>query len=89
MPYEIDAEALKYWLIRALASAQGASANLSAFLPKNGRAGIIEASTAQRLVKVISAFAMEDGDEADETQTLAASRLLKACRTPPLTISEK
>ena len=85
VPYEIDADAFKYWLRRALST----DANLSAFLPKKGRTGIIDPATAQRLVKVIGAFAMEDGEEAGETQTLAASKLFQACRHPPLTISEK
>ena len=89
VPCEIDADSLKYWLQRALTSPDGASVNLTAFLPKNGSRGIIEAATAQRLVKVLTAFAMEDGDEADEAQTLAAAKLFQACRNPPLTVSEK
>ena len=89
VPYEIDADALKYWLSRALAATPGAGGNLSAFLPKNGRKGIIEAATAQCLVKAITAFAMEDSDEADDATTLTASKLFQACRHPPLTISEK
>lgn len=88
IPCEIDADSLKYWLNRALGTAPDARANLAAFLPKNGRIGIIEAATAMRLVKVIGAFAMED-DEADEKLTLAASKLFQACRNPPLTVSEK
>ena len=87
--FQIDADSLRYWLNRALNSAPGADANLNGMLPKNGRAGIIEAGTAQRLVKAITAFVMEDSDEADEAQTLAASKLFQACRHPPLTISEK
>ena len=88
VPFEIDADSLKYWLQRALSPKPGAGANLTPFLPKNGRPGIIEATTAQRLAKVITAFAMED-DEADEAQMLAAAKLFQACRTPPLTVSEK
>ena len=88
IPCEIDADSLKYWLNRALTPAPSGPANLAAFLPKNGRAGIIEPATATRLLKVISAFAMED-DEADENLTLAASKLFQACRNPPLTVSEK
>ena len=88
VPCEIDANCLKYWLNRALSSAPNDRVNLTAFLPKNGRAGIIEPATAMRLVKVIGAFAMED-DEADEKVTLAASKLFQACRNPPLTVSEK
>ncbi len=89
VPYEIDAGALRYWLDRALNRTPGPGINLSLFLPRNGRIGIIDAATAQRLVKVITAFAMEDTDEADETKTLVASKLFQACRRPPLTISEK
>ena len=89
VPYEIDADILKYWLNRALTPTPHSGANLSAFLPKNGRVGMIEAATAQRLVKVITEFAMKDDDEADENQTLAASKLFQACRHPPLTVSEK
>ena len=89
VPYEIDAEALKYWLNRALSPKPGVSVNLTDFLPRNGSKGIIEAATAQRLLKVITAFAMEDDDEANEAQTLAASKLYQACRNPPLTVSEK
>ncbi len=89
VPYEIDADSLRYWLNRALNSTPVAAANLHGMLPKNGRAGTIEAATAQRVVKAITAFAMEDSDEASETQTLAASKLFQACRHPPLTISEK
>lgn len=89
VPYEIDAEALKYWLNRALSPKPGASVNLAAFLPKNGGKGIIEAATAQRLLQAITAFAMSDDDEADDAQTLAASKLHQACRHPPLTVSEK
>ena len=89
VPYEIDADSLKYWLNRALHGTPQPGANLTPFLPKNGRQGIIEAATAQRLVNAINAFAMADDDEADEAQTLAASKLFQACRTPPLTVSEK
>ena len=89
VPYEIDADALKYWLNRALSPKPGAIANLAAFLPKNGSKGIIEAATAQRLLQAITAFAMEEGDDADEAQTLAAAKLHQACRHPPLTVSEK
>ena len=89
VPYEIDADALRYWLDRALNRTPGAGISPSAFLPKNGRAGVIESATAQRLVKAITAFAMEETDDADETRTLAASKLFQACRFPPLTISEK
>ena len=89
VPCEIDADILKYWLNRALTPTLHSGAKLSAFFPKNGRPGIIGAATAQRLVKVITEFAMKDDDEADELQTLAASKLFRACRTPPLTVSEK
>ena len=89
VPYEIDASSLKYWLDRALSAPPGARANLAPFLPKNGRTGMIEAATAQRLVKALTAFAMADDDDADEAQTLAASKLFQACRNPPLTVSEK
>ena len=89
VPYEIDAAALKYWLDRALSPKPGASANLAPFLPRNGSRGIIEAATAQRLVKTITEFAMQDEEEADEIQMLAASKLFQACRHPPLTVAEK
>lgn len=89
VPFEIDADSLKYWLRRALSPKPGAGANLTPFLPKNGRSGIIEAATAQRLAKVITDFAMEDDDEPDEAQMLAASKLFQACRNPPLAVSEK
>lgn len=89
VPFEIDADSLQYWLRRALSPKPGAGANLTPFLPKNGRSGIIEAATAQRLAKVITDFAMEDDDEADEAQMLAASKLFQACRNPPLAVSEK
>lgn len=89
VPFEIDADSLKYWLRRALSPKPGAGANLTPFLPKNGRSGIIETATAQRLAKVITDFAMEDDDEADEAQMLAASKLFQACRNPPLAVSEK
>ena len=89
VPCEIDADSLKYWLHRALSPPSGARANLTPFLPKNGRTGTIEAATARHLVKVLTAFAMADDDEASEAQTLAASKLFQACRNPPLTVSEK
>ena len=89
VPYEIDADALRYWLDRALNCAPGSAVSLSPFLPKNGRAGVIETAAAQRLVNAITAFAMEETDDADEARTLAASKIFQACRHPPLTISEK
>ena len=89
VPHEVDADSLKYWLKRALSHAPGAGASVAAFLPKNGRAGVIEARTAQQLMKVITAFAMDDDDEGDDARMLAASILFQACRTPPLTVSEK
>ena len=89
VPCEIDADSLKYWLDRALSTPPGPRANLTPFLPKNGRTGIIEAATAQRLMRVLTAFAMADDDPAGEAQTLAASKLFQACRNPPLTVSEK
>ena len=89
VPYEVDADALKYWLSRAVFPMSNTGANVSAFLPKNGRQGIVDAATAQRLVKVITEFAMEDSDEEDDARTLAASKLFQACRNPPLTVSEK
>ena len=89
VPYEIDADSLKYWLTRALAPIPNSCAILTAFLPKNGRTGLIDAATAQRLVKAITAFAMEDSDEEDDPRALAAAKLFQACRNPPLTVSEK
>ena len=89
VPFEVDADALKYWLDRALLKGSKAGANVSAILPKNGRQGIIDVAVAQQLVKVITEFAMEDSEEEDDDRTLAASKLFQACRNPPLTVSEK
>ena len=89
VPYEIDADSLKYWLTRALAPIPNSCAVLTAFFPKNGRTGLIDAVTAQRLVKAITVFAMEDTEDDDDAYSLAASKLFQACRNPPLTVSEK
>ncbi len=89
VPCEVDADALRYWLDRALKFAPQTGTSLSPFLPKNGRAGIIDTATAQRLVKVISAFAMDENDEGDDAQIAAAEKLFQACRNPPLTVSKK
>ena len=89
VPHEVDADALNYWLNRALNPANAGQAGLSAFLPKNGNTVVVDAVAAQKIFKTIMAFAMDDDEEDDSIQTLAASRLLQACRNPPFTISVK
>ena len=87
IPCEVDADALNHWLTRALHPANATT--LSAYLPKNGKPVVVDAITSQKILKAIMAFAMEDEEEDDPLQTLAASRLLLACRNPPFTISVK
>ena len=85
VPCEVDADALNHWLTRALQPANPAT--VSAYLPKRGKAVVVDAMISQKMLKAIMAFAMEDDQEDDPIQTLAASRLLLACRNPPFTIS--
>ena len=87
VPCEVDADALNYWLSRALHPANATT--LSAYLPRNGKTVVVDAAASQKILQAIMAFAMEDDEEEDSIQTLAASRLLLACRNPPFTISAK
>lgn len=87
VPYEVDANALNYWLSLALSPARGDGT--PTFLPESGNPVTVDAAASRRILTAIEAFAMGEGGEDDPIQILAASRLLQVCRNPPFTIAVK